>query len=347
MAMTESESKPILVGIKEDPFFDKNAVSTQSDADETAVLIIAAQAFAKRLNANLCLLSVLEENFLDLGGAVPWLPSINWRNMRADTLVHLARQEAQDRMQGHLDHFADDLRKRGLAVNSKIVTAKYAAEGVLAEAAISKPGLIMVSSGMKADGYFTRGISTPLGIMAEAQVPVMVLNSSCKADFSKSRLRILIADDLRDETSRAMSGALEWAITLGEVDALHAHIEELTADQLRRILGQTALQIRSPADHEKLATDLIRSVETIFMNRLSERLPHAESQLKIAGGSYRSELRRSPFVRDEIERIAVEFGADILIFGRHQKVHRRPFLVGRVTYQSMLSKQYGVLVFPG
>lgn len=347
MPMTKTASNLILVGIKADPFFDKNAVSTKPDADETTVLINAAQAFAKRTNASICLFSVLEENFLDLGGAVPWLPSINWRNMRADTLVHLARKEAQDRMLRHLDHIANDLRKNGLVVNSKVVTAKYAAEGILAESAISKPSLILVSSGMKADGYFSRGLSTPLGIMAEAQVPVMVLNSSCNADFSKSRLRILIADDLRDETSRAMSGALEWATAIGEADALHVHIEELSADQLRRILGQTALQIRSPADHEKLTTDLITSVESIFMNRLSERLARAESQLQSVGGSYRAELRRSPFVRDEIERIAGEFGADILIFGRHQKVHRRPFLVGRVTYQSMLSKQYGVLVFPG
>jgi nucleotide-binding universal stress UspA family protein len=111
-------------------------------------------------------------------------------------------------------------------------------------------------------------------------------------------------------------------------------------------LAQTIPELRTTADHNKLAEDMIKALENSFLERLKQRVQGAEERLQKAGGTFHFEVRRCGDVRDELERSADQFDADIVVFSRHQKIHRRPFLVGRVTYQAMLSQKRGVMVVP-
>jgi nucleotide-binding universal stress UspA family protein len=335
----------ILVGVRLDPFFQPTEGQTYSHADEMSRLLHAVRALAHKTGASVLLVSICEANSLSVATMAPWLPILNWRNLRLEAITQLARKEALANSRRQLEAMAKDIGE-GIATSTQVITAKYAAEGLLAEALANDASMIVLGSGVKADKYFTRGFSTPLAVMAESTVPVLVIGQRCDIDLSKARLRILIADDLREETARAMQASLDIASVLGGSDILHLHVEELSVDGVRRVLGQVVPELRSTVEWERLTSDLLLALETAFRSRLSQRIHGADERLRASGGSFRFELRRSPFVRDEIERAADEFGADLLIFGRHQKTHRRPYLVGRVTYQAMLSQRRAVLLIP-
>jgi hypothetical protein len=93
-------------------------------------------------------------------------------------------------------------------------------------------------------------------------------------------------------------------------------------------------------------SDLLESIEDSFKSRLAARPADAEEQLKKFDGTFRFGLRRGPKVREEIDRVAESFNADMLVFGRHQKLHYQPFQIGRVTWHAMLSHKHAVLLIP-
>lgn len=343
--MADGLTKSIVVGIRLDPFFQEEGSQLYSHADEADRVLKAAKALALKTSSSLHLVSVLEEGSIDVTSAAPWLPQYRWHDLRMDKIVQSARAAANANLQKQLSTLASTVGG-ACPVTTTLITARYAAVGLVSEAISAQASMILLGSGVKADSYFTRGYSTPLTVMAEASVPVLVIGQSCSIDFSKDRLRILIADDLREQTASGMATALDWASVLGGADVLHMHIEELNEQEMRRILNQTVHELRSTTDHEKLAEDLIQALDSAFRERLRQRIQGAEERLQKSGGTFRFELRRCGMVRDELERAADEFHADIIVFGRHQKVYRRPFLVGRVTYQAMLSQKRGVMVIP-
>lgn len=345
MKSSQNLIERIVVGVRLDPFFQPRDGLAYSYEDEGRRLIRAAQAIAKRSGASIRLVSICEESAFDVTSAATWTPSLSWRSLNLPEIMKAARKEACASSKRQLDALAQGASPE-VEITTHVLISKFAAQGLLAEAIIQEASLILLGAGTKGDNYFTRGYSTPLAVMAETTVPTLVIGHACEADFTRPRLRVLVADDLREETARAMQGAVDWAMAVGSTDVFHVHIEELSADGVRQVLGQAVPELRSTADSTKLAADLVQALETAFRSRLAQRIQGADERLRAAGGSFRFEVRRCPYVRDEIERAADEFGADLIVFGRHQKVHRRPYLVGRVTYQAMLSQKRAVMIIP-
>jgi nucleotide-binding universal stress UspA family protein len=300
---------------------------------------------ARTLGAPLHLVSVWETKLIDMAKAFQRLPHIDWQHLQLEALSQSIRNKIQSSCDHQLEHIAREIDP-DLTVTRQVVTAKYPAQGLLAEAEKHQASLILLGSGTKADNYFTQSFSTPLSTMAETVVPVLVVGPECQADFSKQGLRVVLADDLRDTTFPAMQKAATWLIKLDVSDLLHVHIEELSLDRARQILGTATVELRSTLEWEKLSSDLMHALDVTMRERLQGRIPEVKAFIESKGGTLRTEVRRCPHVRDEIERAADEFKADLIIFGRHQKVHQRPYMVGRVTYQAMISQKRAVMVIP-
>jgi len=346
MNMADGQIRKIVVGLRLDPFFKTQNAQNYSHAAEAEQVMKTAQAMAVKAQASLHLLAVLEDGELDVMAAVPWLPAYNWRDLRMDRLLEETRKLASANVEKQLAALQSQFQGP-CAISSQLVHAEFAASGLMKEATAQNASMIILGAGVKADQYFTRGYSTPLAVMSESLIPVLVIGRNCERDFSRSRLKILLADDLREQSAHAMSAAVDWAASLeGAADVHQVHIEELSEKEMRRILGQTIPELRTNADHDKLAEDMVKVLETAFAARLKDRVQGADARLQKAGGTFQFEVRRCGNVRDELERAADEFDADIVIFSRHQKIHRRPFLVGRVTYQAMLSQKRAVMVIP-
>ena len=79
---------------------------------------------------------------------------------------------------------------------------------------------------------------------------------------------------------------------------------------------------------------------------MGERSPAHSELLGTRGGTYRIEILTGPDPLEEIESAADRLTADILVFGRHQMIHRTPFRLGHIPYQAMLRQKRAVMVVP-
>jgi hypothetical protein len=91
--MTNREIAQIAVESRVDQFYHAEGPALYSHADETEKLLLAAKAFDLKSKASLCLVSVLEENPIDITAAAPWRPAYNWRNLHIETIMCAARKE--------------------------------------------------------------------------------------------------------------------------------------------------------------------------------------------------------------------------------------------------------------
>ncbi len=335
----------IIVGIALDPFFEAEDSHVVYHETEMRKLLQAAGSIAHKTGASLRLVSVWENKIVDMAKAVQRLPDFDWQSLKLDSLLKDARMKIQEKCEKQLAIIADKL-PRDTAVTKLVTTAKYPAQGILAEAEAQRASLIILGAGTKADKYLMRGYSTALTTMAATTVPVLVIGGQCETDFSSSRLRMLLADDLREITEAGMRSSIEWIKKLGVIDLMHVHIEEMDLSRVKQVLGTAAVELRSTVEWQRLSADLLHSLDLALKERLRNRIPGVDDYIGSRNGTLQREVRRCAFVREEIERAANEFQADLLVFGRHEKVHHRPFMVGRVTYQAMLSQKRAVMVMP-
>lgn len=336
--------KKILVCLKLSLSSDSDA-ENKADTGENAKLIKAAKNLSHRIGAQLRLLSVCEPNNIDEITGTPWQPMFHWQEKWLASAIYEQKREEMEVAKRQLDKLAAKF-DLGDKTETHVVSAFHASQGILADAVANGASLILLNAGFKADAYFTRGYSTPLAVMANAMLPVLVVGQACPIDFSEPRLRIMVADDLREATARAMQKSTEWASNLGSCDVCHVHIEELSQADLKRLVIKGVSKLRTNADSQAIASELIDSIEESFKKLVAERSAGAEEQLKKSNSTFRFELRRGPHVREEIERLAEEFHAGLLVFGRHQKLHYQPLQIGRVAYQTMLSQKYAVMILP-
>lgn len=335
----------VLIALRFDPFHETQGECSFSYEEENTKILSIGLAIAYRSRCKARLISVYEPGSLKLTATAPWLTIIPSQRLRLEMINNTVRREACANLSRQLSSIASSA-STSVSISTHLVVAATAAQGIIAESIASKSTMIVTGAGTKADRYLTRGFSTPLAVMADSSVPVAVVGIDCDTSFETQALPVLICDDLREETGPAMRRALEWTSTVGPVDLLHLHVEERSADEMRRILANVAHEMLSPVDPMKLTADLMQALDDAFRARIASRLGDIADGVTSAGGAYKYVLRRSPYVRDEIERMANEHSAAVIIFGRHEKVHRRPYLIGRITYQSMLSQKHLVVVVP-
>jgi nucleotide-binding universal stress UspA family protein len=335
----------IVVGIALDPFFSSEDAKEHPRAAESRNLLKIAGVLSRTLGSPLHLVSVWETKLLDMARAFQRLPEVDWKDLKLEVLTQNIRNGIHESCREQLDKLFLEAEHDG-DVTRRVVSAKYPAQGLLSEAETVRASLILLGAGTKADNFFTQGFSTVLTAMADARVPVLVVGPQCDRDFSKGGLRILLADDLRETTAQTMTTAAEWILKLNPSELLHLHVEELGLDRVRQVLGAATAELRSTVENDKLSADLMRALDVSLRERLQARLPDVRRMIEDRGGQLRTEVRRCAFVSDEIQRAADEFDADLIIFGRHQKVHQRPYMIGRVTYQAMLSQKRAVMVVP-
>jgi nucleotide-binding universal stress UspA family protein len=345
MEMPQNIRGSIALGIALDPFHSADNGQEYFSAAETRSLLQAARGLARRLKLPIRLISVWESKLVDMARAFQRLPHINWQQLQLDALAQSMRYKIQEGCEEQLKKMAQSLGSE-FEVSCQVINARHPAQGLLAEARASEASLLLLGAGTKAENFFTQGFSTTLTAMAETNIPVIVVGSQCQADFARSDLRVLLADDLRDVSAQAMQNASEWIRRLQVSDLLHLHVEELSLDRVKQVLGTATTELRSTVEWESLYSDLMLALDHALQERLQSRTSGVKALLASQGGTLKTEVRRCAQVRDEIERAAEEFAADLLIFGRHQKVHQQPSMLGRVTYQAMISQTRAIMVVP-
>jgi nucleotide-binding universal stress UspA family protein len=306
-------------------------------------LVKTAVSIAQRLDASLRLVHVCETSPIDDITGIPWQPAYRWQKRWLESVFFEYRKEQMAEAEKQLQSFA---LASGVPEDVEInaIAAAYPYQGILADAVASNAALILIGAGTKTSDYMTKGFATPLAVMADATVPVMVVGSKCHTDFSKPTLKVLLADDLREQTAEGVQKGLDWASRFGAAEILHLHVTK--THEFKDMLNKCLPFLRRDTEGETMATQSVHDFETGVLQRLKDRTMDFNEGKVDADKLVKHQICEGKDQSLEIDRAAESFGADILMFGRFHKTHRRPFMVGRTTYEALLTEKRAVMVFP-
>lgn len=218
-------------------------------------------------------------------------------------------------------------------------------QAILSDAVVSGASFIVTGAAKGSHHFVPKGLSTALTLIAESPIPVLVVNESCALDLTRKNLKILVGDDLSESCERSVLASFDLAIGLGRTDVHHVHANALSIETF----AANVQKLRAMRGNDPAAdigpTELWEEVQRDLHQRIRSRTRDRTSRLEATGGHYWPEIRNGR-VELEIEKAIETAAPDIIAFGRHVPVHRRPFTIGRVPFHFMLSQDRAILVVP-
>lgn len=229
-------------------------------------------------------------------------------------------------------------------VTMKALATPFVTEAVLAEA--TSTGSILVVCGVapnKRGGV--GGFSTALSLMTHSSLPVLVFRAGVEVDWAAPGLRMLVADDCRESGLTALRAAFKIARKSEKAVIDHMHAANLSSEDVK-LFSQAALTrsgspIAKGLTGETLFANLKKEVEALLDKRAAEC---------VSGGRPANVTYEAHFVSGDVTEAvnqeAERFKPHLIVFGRHQTVHRRPFAIGAVPFRTMLAHDQPVLMAP-
>jgi len=249
-----------------------------------------------------------------------------------DETIEVARSRLRDLVKTHLD---------GLSVHSEVLLG-YPAESIRAHAVTIGAELMILGGATEDYKFVPRGLSTVLGLMADAPCPVLVLPRGNCGDWSKKSLTAVLADDLQPESDNGVLVAYEMIAALGHTELTHAHVNQMTKDDLKTALTTAAAAAHTPEGAMDVDTVWSAAMKSIS-EKLSSRAPGRKHLIEARGGKVTTLLLQGD-PTEAIMKLATDQKADLMIFGRHRTWRRKPFAVGQMPFHSMLSAHRPVLI---
>ena len=229
----------------------------------------------------------------------------------------------------------------GIDVKSEVLLG-YAAESIRAHAVTIHAEMIILGGAADDYRYVPSGMSTVLGLMGDSPCPVLVLPRSNPGEWDKPKLTAILADDLQPQSDSSAIVGYEWAAALGETKLTHAHVNQMSKDDLKDALTSAAAAAHTPEgsmDVDTVWTAAMKSIE----DKLKTRAPGRKPLLEARGGTVTTMLIQGEPV-EAILKLAEDTKADLMIFGRHRTWRRKPFAIGQLPFHSMLRSKRPVLI---
>jgi nucleotide-binding universal stress UspA family protein len=229
-------------------------------------------------------------------------------------------------------------------VTSTVVVGSVA-PAVIAEAVTSGSALIVCGAARGSHRFVPKGISTALGLMADAPVPVLVMNDICPLDLRQTQQSLLIADDLSANCAGVPVTACNLAIAIGHTDVHHVHVNALSMETLASAAEKSIAMHGEMIFKDVGPSVLWEIVQRDLQEHIIRRSKGAGERIVAAGGQYCAKLRNGR-VESELEKAVEATQANILVFGRHHSLHRKPFAIGKVPFHMMLAHNRALVVVP-
>jgi nucleotide-binding universal stress UspA family protein len=302
----------------------------------TDALVRAGATLAHRTAKNLVLVHVCE----------PWLelPISKPFAGEASTLWDVTQAIEANTFDLAAGRLTEVAAMTGVATQTAVLTGRPAA-CLTAAAAGYKAALIIVGAGGSGQRLLPFGFSTALALMEQAPVPVMAVGAEMTLDLHKEHNKIMLADDLTEQSEGAVDFAFELAEVVADAELHHVHVNGLTLENLQAGILTAAATAHTPVTAGLSAAEVHGVLTARLGERLAERAVGRDEYIEAAGGRYRTKVTTGQ-VTDELSRLVETVQPDLLIFGRHHTVHRKPLAVGRVPFRAMLAERRPVVVVP-
>lgn len=206
--------------------------------------------------------------------------------------------------------------------------------------------MIIVGTLSDSHRFIPNSLSCALSLMAHSNLPVMVVKTSHKVDFTAKTLRIVIADDLQSKSSDAIKSGCELAFTLSNTDIYHVHINAVTTETLAKKFKKTQTYIQSKLEVLLDSKDIVCLIQKHLEEKLDARARDMNFPLCISGCTYNKRVLSAASVFDGLKSFVDEQKSDVVVFGRHQSIHRSPFHIGKIPLYAMLELSCPIILFP-
>lgn len=307
--------------------------------DETPALVASALALARRTGVELRLVTVLENIFDEtwvLDSPMYGVSSSFLRKAQDET-----RNQRKEQMQALVSSLPSDVPTSWGILSGDIAPA------VVADARAHAANFIMTAANLETYGsLMPKGFSVALRLMAEAPLPVLVTSRAHPLCFDAVKpFSILFADDLQAGTEEAARKVFELATCLGRSRIRQVHVHGDFREVLKGAWHD--LKERHPAlgGADASPDSFLRAEYDARLTALKAR-GGAQRQAALAAGATIGLEVLTGNVNEGLQQEIEANPPDLVVFGRHQAMKARPYLIGRVGLRAMLGARRAVLVVP-
>ena len=328
----------------------KSKILIALNFDEQAPrLLELAKKISERTGLGIRLVHVIEPTLrevypgtLDITGAI---------RDAAEEIDEANTREARERLfQYERDYFQGSPQKSptesGRGTVERTVLMGMTADAIIAEATLNNAALILCGAGSKHSHYVPVGFSTALSLMTGAPCPVMVQGINCTHDLKGSRMKLMIADDLSPAGLDAVMTGLDMARALGRTDVLHMTVGPTSQNWFLALKGRLTSQDKDKSQAQIDAHELLTGVTAKLDTKLRERAPEHVALLPTRESNYKTLVVHGRDTAEEVARASKDFGADIVVYGRHRAFHREPWALGKIAWHEMMAGERLLLVAP-
>lgn len=309
------------------------------DASKRAIKV--AEQLCLRTGASMHLVhvceNVLASNFNSMTGIVP-LPI---------ELLQATQEGIEQIADSHIRELAKTVPS-SIEVSTKVATGLIGkpADLIEAEAVAQNCSLIIVGTAPTSHRFIPRGFSCALTLMSHSKLPVMAVNQTQKSDLKADRLQMLIADDLKTATLPAVTSACRLAFGLTKTDIHHIHINGVDLGTLEASLTTAIATSHSHPESMISANEIFSVLVKNLEKCLQARTVDMNAASELAACQYRSYVVTESSVGDGLQKMVDKINPDLIVFGRHRRLHHKPFGIGQMPHYAMLNLQCPVVVFP-
>ncbi len=303
----------------------------------TMGLARSAAAICRKTGKRLCLAHVIE----------PWMTVPPSRPFGAEdplwNVTQAVEANARDRAEGHLAEIAESLGA-DLTVERMILAGRPVE--ALAEAALdSGCCLLLVGADYGNLRFMPRGFSTALSLMVSSPVPVCVLDTKLTPEFPTESPKFLLADDLGLDSEAAVAFGFGLAAAMGPSVVHHVHVNGMSLDTLKAGLNTAAASSHTPLNVAASAEEVFDALIVQLKDKLEARAQIHREYLDAAGGAVFTDVLTGE-VNEQVGLLSTSISADLLLFGRHQAYHTKPFFIGRLPFRAMLAQKRPLIIVP-
>lgn len=233
----------------------------------------------------------------------------------------------------------------GLDVTSEIKPG-LAPQLLEAEAISSNASLIILGAHRSRYSMLPNMFSTALELTASSPVSTMVIPTGCKNHWLSDSWKLLVADDLRHHSWPAIHLAGDICTNAKGFEFHHFHAHQMskeeikeTAESIMELMATENLEFDQTFNQETYLAEIQTGIETDMKGRMGA----IKNILENTGGRYHEHIRFGK-VQGCLEEAIKEVAPHIIVLGRHEAFHRKPFGLGKLPFYALLTSETPVII---
>ena len=191
-----------------------------------------------------------------------------------------------------------------------------------------------------------RAFSTALELGSSSRVSTMIIPPGTVNHWNNIPWKILVADDFDRHSWPALHLASDLCLHSNSFEFHYFHAHRVGKQILRRSAQKIleAMTLGKIPYNEEFGPEFYMSkVQSQLQGSMKERMGALQGILKSTGGRYHEHILYGP-VKDCMDDVVMEVDPHLIVLGRHEAIHQRPFALGQLPLHTMLKAEVPIII---